>query len=77
MVRVEKIEVTDEKATYKYFPEGSSNFGIISLFRKTGKRHSEKELPGYDRKYSCKAMNKLVEYSNSGIFPQSGIVAWY
>lgn len=36
MVRVEKIEVTDEKATYKYFPEGSSNFGIISLFRKLG-----------------------------------------
>ena len=44
MVRVEKIEVTDEKATYKYFPEGSSNFGIISLFRKTGKRHLERSF---------------------------------
>ena len=77
MVRVEKIEVTDEKATYKYFPEGSSNFGIISLFRKTGKRHLEKELPGYDRKYYCKAMHQPVDDSKSGIFPQSGIVDWY
>lgn len=77
MVRVEKVKVTDEKATYKYFPESSSKFGIISFSRKTGERCLEKELPGYDSKYYCKAMNKIVEYNKSGVFPKSGMVAWY
>lgn len=77
MARVEKIEVTDEKAVYRYFPESSSKCGIITFFRKTGKRCLEKELPGYDGKYYCKAMNKTVEYSDSGFLPQGVIAAWY
>lgn len=77
VVRIEKIEVTKEKATYKYFPEDSSEFGVITFFRMTGKRCLVKELPGYDSKYYCKAMNRIVEYNDNGYFPQKGMIAWY
>ena len=33
MVRIEKMELTDEYAKYKYFPENSEELGIVKLNR--------------------------------------------
>ena len=42
MVRVEKIEVTDEKATYKYFPEARLISGLFLSFGKLGSANLER-----------------------------------
>ena len=38
--------LTEDKVTYRYYPEGGEKFGIVSLMRKTGKRIHDKPCSG-------------------------------
>lgn len=38
MVRIELLELTDKIVKYKYIPENSDEYGIISLDRMTGEK---------------------------------------
>ena len=38
--------LTDEKVTYRYYPEGKDAYGIVSLMRKTGECIHDMPCPG-------------------------------
>ena len=76
MVRIEMIELTDEHARYKYFPENSEAFGIIKLNRLTNVREFEKTVSGYSMNYAAHAIRRIEEYNAIGTFKEKDIVAW-
>ncbi len=47
--------LTEDKVTYRYYPEGGEKFGIVSLMRKTGKRIHDKPCPGERSVYAGQA----------------------
>lgn len=69
--------LTDEKATYRYYPEDSKEYGIVSLMRKTGKRIHDKPHPDVISEYARQAWRRLEEYQKNGHFPERGQIAWY
>ena len=70
-------EITDEKITYNYFPEGKEKFGIISLMRKSGKRVIDKLCESDKFKtYAFQALRCLEEYQKKNEFPEKGLIMW-
>lgn len=77
MEDLELVLLTDEKVSYRYYPNGKEAFGIVSLMRKTGKRIHDEPCPGVSSEYARQAWARLDEYQESGNFPERGMVAWY
>lgn len=78
MEKLELLEVNEEKAVYKYYPENETEkFGVVSVNRKTGERKIEKLLEDYVTSYAIHACNELERYISKGNFPVNGGVAWY
>lgn len=77
MVRIERLELTEQMAKYRYFPENSENSGIVSLDRDTEEKHIEKMLDGYGSNYAAHALRRIEEYQRNGNFPEKDVVAWY
>ncbi|MBQ7704572.1 MAG: hypothetical protein IJT73_03965 [Selenomonadaceae bacterium] len=78
MEKLELLEVNEDKAVYKYFPETETEkFGIVSVNRKTGERKIEKLFEEYGNRYAFHACNELERYISKGNFPVNGGVAWY
>ena len=77
MVRIEKMELTDQLVRYKYFPEGSEKSGIVALNRSTGERILEKSLEQYGNTYAAHALRRIEEYQSAGEFIERDIIAWY
>lgn len=76
MERLVLEEITQEKATYRYYPEQSKTYGIVALMRKTGQRILEKLHPDYSSAYAGQAWRRLDEYQKTGDFPEKDLVAW-
>lgn len=77
MVRIELLELAEDYAKYKFFPENSESFGIVSLNRKTGERMIEKIVEDYDNKYAFHALYRIEQYQKKGEFLEKDLVAWY
>ena len=77
MVKIELLELTENFVRYRYFPEDSGDYGIVSLNRKTGKRELEKVLNEYPLSYAAHALYRMEEYSKKEKFPQKDVIAWY
>ena len=77
MVKIELLELTEDFARYKFFPEGSEDYGIVALNRKNGERVFEKQLASYGMMYAAHALKRIEEYRKKGDFLQEDIVAWY
>lgn len=77
MVRIEKTELTDQLARYRYFPEKSKKSGIVALNRDTGERILEKALDGYGNTYAAHALCRIEEYQRNGEFLERDVVVWY
>ena len=77
MVYVYLMELTDEKVTYRYHPDGGEDFGIVSLMRKTGKRIHDKPCPNYTSMFARHAWRLLARYQEAGEFPEKGKIGWY
>ena len=77
MVRIEKLELTDSTARYKYYPENSEGNGIVALNRNTGERILEESLAGYDNTYAAHALRRIEEYQRDGKFLEKDKIAWY
>lgn len=78
MVRMELLKKNESIVSYKYFPESSVTYGIVSLDLITGKRTVEKIHPEYDRWYAIKALQKMKRlYENRLEFPEKTAVCWY
>lgn len=78
MVRIELLELTEEKATYRYFPENeTSRHGVVSVDRKTFARSIDRLLDGYGSAYAFHACREIDRYIRSNNFKRTGLVAWY
>ena len=69
--------LTDEKVTYRYYPEDSKEYGIVSLMRETGERLLDKPHPDAISEYTRQAWCRLEECQEAGNFPEKVMVAWY
>lgn len=77
MVKIELLELTENFARYKYFPESSNEYGIVLLNRKTGEREFEKLIRNYGTNYAAHALKRVDEYQKNGDFLQKDIIIWY
>ena len=77
MEYIELVELTDNKATYRYYPEGGQEYGIVSLNRKTGERIHDKICPNSISMYAGHTWRRLEEYQATGEFPKRAQIAWY
>ena len=71
-------ELTEEKATYRYIPIGSDEYGVVSIMRKTGECTHDKQWPGSTTSVCAhQAWRRLREYQKNNKFPEKDLVAWY
>ena len=70
-------ELTDDRVAYRYYPEGGSEYGVVSLMRKTGELIHDKPCPDSIFMYVEHAWQRLEEYQEKGNFPEKGMIAWY
>lgn len=71
------VSLTDEKVTYRFQPDYSKEYGVVSLMRKTGKRVLEQPHPDAPLEYAGMAWAKIEDCQKNGSFPEKAIVAWY
>ncbi len=69
--------LTDEKVSYRYYPECGENFGIVSLMRKTDAVIHDKPYTDYSGMYARQAIYRMRKYNEAGKFPERATVAWY
>ena len=78
---VELLELTNDFARLRYYPEQNSavgEYGEVTYFRKTGQWRFDKLAEGYQSNYAlhaCKAAERIDK--NGGTFPKSGIIGSY
>ena len=73
-----KLELlTEEKVSYRYYPECGEKYGIVSLMRKTGERVHDLPCPDTISMYAGQAWRRLDKYQKENHFPETDIVAWY
>ena len=73
-----KLELlTEEKVSYRYYPEGGEKYGIVSLNRKTGERIHDMPCPDTMSMYAGQAWRRLEEYQRENNFPEKALVMWY
>lgn len=73
-----KLELlTEERVSYRYYPEGGEEYGIVSLDRKTGKRIHDLPCPDTISSYAGQAWRRLEEYQREGNFPEKAMIMWY
>lgn len=77
MVRIEKLEVTEHMARYRYFPEKSKKSGIVALNRDTGEWSVENRLGKYSSAYISHALCRIEEFQRNGRFLEKDVIAWY
>jgi hypothetical protein len=72
------VENKDGKVSFRYFPEGGSDYGVVSFNEKTG-GGSVETLAKNDRhqRYALKMFKRIREMASKGSFAKEGIVAWY
>ena len=77
VVKIELLELTDKIVKYKYIPENSDEYGIISLDRMTGEKKIDKLVLGYSMNYPAHAFHRIKEYLVNNNFQKKDIIAWY
>lgn len=78
MTLFELVELTAERAVYDYYPDGDkSDRGQLSYNRHDG-TWLVLEMADADRhsSYSNHLGHRLEEFNRSGVFQESGYVAW-
>lgn len=77
MLKLELLSITELDIRYKYYPEDSDEYGIVTLKKLTKDRNVEKQALGYSLNYAMHAIRRLEEYYEKNSFPEKDIVAWY
>ena len=77
MVDIELELLTDDIVSYRYYPEGGEEYGIVSLNRKTGERILDLPCPNSISMYVGQAWRRLEEYQSENRFPEKGWTMWY
>lgn len=79
---LELLEVTDEYARYRYYPEQKEavgEYGEVTYFRQTSERHFDKiaNVGGFGIEYAVHACQAIANFARSGEFKQNGLIGWY
>ena len=77
VVKIELLELTDKIVKYKYIPENSDEYGIVSFDRVTGKKKIDKLVSGYSMNYPAHAFHRIKEYLENNNFQKKDVIAWY
>ena len=77
MEYIELELLTDEKVSYRYYPNGKEAFGIVSLMRETGKCVHDLPCPDAPSMFARQAWSRIKKYQREGEFPERALVAWY
>ena len=77
MERIELELLTDDIVSYRYYPEGREEYGIVSLNRKTDDVINDKIYPDDPGMYKWHAVYRIRKYNETGEFPEKATVAWY
>lgn len=77
LVGIELLELTEDLARYKFFPEDSKDYGIVMLNRKSKERVFEKQVAGYGSTYAAHALRRIEEYQKQGDYLPKDMIAWY
>ncbi len=77
MVRIKLIELTEDFARYKFFPEKSEDCGIVALNRINGERIIEMQAAGYGNQYAAHSLRRIEEYRKTGDYIAEDTIAWY
>lgn len=68
--------LTDDIVSYRYYPEGGKEYGIVSLNRKTGDVNHDVPCPDSISLFAIQAWQRLEEYHEKNRFPEKDLVAW-
>ena len=79
VVSYELLQITEEKAIYKYFPEGEKeHYGVVVLERKNNVGHIERMDEVYPNSaYGFAVIRQLERYNKKNFFRDSGWIALY
>ena len=78
MLKFALIEENQSTVLYEYHPEGGTEFGVISLDKKTGECHIETEAENdIYKRYAMKLIKRIREMYNNKSFEKEGMIAWY
>ena len=77
MLKFSLMKETAEEVVYKYHPEGSPDFGIISYDRKAKKCNVTTPSKKDKRlKYAQKMFARIRECASNDLFQKEGVIAW-
>ena len=76
MEYIELEFLSDDKVSYRYYPEGGDEYGIVSLMRKTDEVIHDKVYDVFGM-YKGQAVYRMRKYNETGEFPKKATVMWY
>ena len=78
MLKYELIENNDDFVSYRYYPEGGTDSGYITI-RKKDKKTIDQKIVDIDefKWYYFKMLHRIKEFIDNNKFEKSGIIAWY
>ena len=76
MEYIELEFLSDDKVSYRYYPEGKEEYGIVTLMRKTDEVIHDKvyDVSGM---YKRQAVYRMRKYNETGEFPKKATIMWY
>lgn len=77
MVRIKLLELTEDFARYKFFPEGAEDCGIVALNRISGERIIERQHADYGTQYAAHSLRRIEEYQKTGNYITEDTIIWY
>lgn len=78
MLKFIMLERNENNVLYRYFPEGGSDYGIVSFNEKTGDVSIETAAKNdKHQRYALKMFKRIREMASNGSLEKEGIVAWY
>lgn len=78
MLKYELIENNETSVSYRYYPEGLQEYGMVTV-RKADKAITQQKIASNDDFKWCfyKLVKRIGEFINDGKYKENGIIAWY
>ncbi len=70
-------QITKERATYEYYPNGGKMFGVVFVDLKTEECRIDKEETTAGTMFRTMALSGVRRMFKENEFPQRKTVAWY
>lgn len=77
MLTLELMSNGLESVVYRYYPEGETKYGVVSVSKVDGKWSFDKLVEEYGTKYAAHACAWIAKRIKEKKIPEKGMVAWY